>query len=58
MDVPFPANVMTFVRKAVEIAQFDIFPFIVRAWNNKFPKAEIDESLLEEGPQETLNIWD
>lgn len=57
MEIPFPANAMTFIKKAIEIAQFDLFPFIAKLWNNMFPKAEIDVSLLDL-PEENLNIWD
>ena len=57
-DVPFPANVMEFLRALLEITQFDVMPYFVKGWQKVFPGSTlVDESLLEED-EETLNIWD
>ena len=56
-DVPFPSNVMNYLRAFVEITQFDVMPYFVRGWQKVFPGSFVDESLLEEDP-EILNIWD
>ena len=31
-DVPFPANVMEFLRALLEITQFDVMPYFVKGW--------------------------
>jgi hypothetical protein len=48
MDVPFPANVMTFLRSFIEITQFEVLPFIGKVWFWMFPGLKKDDGLFAE----------